>query len=147
MFREALDSSEEPEEFKTLGQGATFTWIRPRIGVQHDAEDHALHNAPLTHERSESVDWRHASTDHQRWARVPPVLAWKRPGLPTEWTRVLEAMPADMLYPLPPATCCSMPGRTVPCGRGPRTWSSEADRMSSGGYRAARLSTSSQQAA
>jgi hypothetical protein len=26
----------------------------------------------------------------QRWARVPPALAWKRPGLPTEWTRVLE---------------------------------------------------------
>jgi hypothetical protein len=26
----------------------------------------------------------------QRWARVPPRLAWKRPGLPTEWTRVLE---------------------------------------------------------
>jgi hypothetical protein len=26
----------------------------------------------------------------QRWARVPPALAWKRPGLRTEWTRVLE---------------------------------------------------------
>jgi hypothetical protein len=26
----------------------------------------------------------------QRWARVPPHLAWKRPGLPTEWTRVVE---------------------------------------------------------
>jgi hypothetical protein len=33
-----------------------------------------------------------------RWARVPPALAWKRPGLPTEWTRVLEAM---NLEPLP----------------------------------------------
>ena len=31
-----------------------------------------------------------ASTDRQRWARVPPALAWKRPGLPTEWTPVLE---------------------------------------------------------
>ena len=31
-----------------------------------------------------------ASTDRQRWARVPPHLAWKRPGLPREWTRVLE---------------------------------------------------------
>ena len=38
----------------------------------------------------------------QRWARVPPGLAWKRPGLPTGWTRVIEQMPADMLYPLPP---------------------------------------------
>jgi hypothetical protein len=26
----------------------------------------------------------------QLWARVPPALAWKRPGLFTEWTRVLE---------------------------------------------------------
>jgi hypothetical protein len=26
----------------------------------------------------------------QRWARVPPALAWKRPGLPIEWTPVLE---------------------------------------------------------
>jgi hypothetical protein len=30
------------------------------------------------------------STDRQHWARVPPHLAWKRPGLPTEWTPVLE---------------------------------------------------------
>jgi hypothetical protein len=30
------------------------------------------------------------STDRQRWARVPPELAWKRPGLPTDWVRVLE---------------------------------------------------------
>jgi hypothetical protein len=26
----------------------------------------------------------------QRWARVRPQLAWKRPGLPREWVRVLE---------------------------------------------------------
>jgi len=31
-----------------------------------------------------------ASTNHQRWARVVPGTAWKRPGLPTTWTRVLE---------------------------------------------------------
>ena len=37
----------------------------------------------------------------QRDARVPPHLAWKRPGLPTEWTRVLEELPADMFSPLP----------------------------------------------
>lgn len=30
---------------------------------------------------------------HQRWARVPPALAWKRPGVPTEWVRVLECHP------------------------------------------------------
>jgi hypothetical protein len=42
-----------------------------------------------------------AATDRQRWARVPPHLAWKHPGMPTEWTRVIEEMPADMLYPLP----------------------------------------------
>ena len=30
------------------------------------------------------------STERQRWARCPPLLAWKRPGIPTEWTPVLE---------------------------------------------------------
>jgi hypothetical protein len=30
------------------------------------------------------------SSDRQRWARVPPALAWKHPGLPTDWTPVLE---------------------------------------------------------
>jgi hypothetical protein len=44
------------------------------------------------------------STDPQRWARVPPVLAWKRPGLPTEWTRVLERNP-EAMNPEPLAGC------------------------------------------
>ena len=39
---------------------------------------------------------RMASTDRQRWARVPPALAWKHPGLPTTWTRVLERNPEAM---------------------------------------------------
>jgi hypothetical protein len=30
------------------------------------------------------------STEPQRWARVPPALAWKRPGLPTRWVRVVQ---------------------------------------------------------
>jgi hypothetical protein len=33
------------------------------------------------------------STEPQRWARVPPGLAWKRPGLPTDWVRVLDRHP------------------------------------------------------
>jgi hypothetical protein len=33
------------------------------------------------------------STEPRRWARVPPGLAWKRPGLPREWVRVLERHP------------------------------------------------------
>ena len=37
-----------------------------------------------------------ASTDRQRWARLPPSLAWKHRGLPTEWTRVLERNPEAM---------------------------------------------------
>ena len=37
-----------------------------------------------------------ASTDRERWARVLPALAWKRPGLPTQWTRVLERNPTAM---------------------------------------------------
>jgi hypothetical protein len=35
------------------------------------------------------------STNPQRWARVRPGLAWKRPWLPTEWVRVLELHPDD----------------------------------------------------
>jgi hypothetical protein len=37
-----------------------------------------------------------SSTDRQRWARVPPGLAWKRPGLPTEWAPVLQRNPEAM---------------------------------------------------
>jgi hypothetical protein len=33
------------------------------------------------------------STKPQRWARVPPGLAWKHPGLPRDWVRVLEHHP------------------------------------------------------
>lgn len=33
------------------------------------------------------------STDRQRWARVQPHLAWKHPGIPREWVRVLERHP------------------------------------------------------
>jgi hypothetical protein len=29
----------------------------------------------------------------QRWARVPPGLAWKHPGLRRDWVRVLERHP------------------------------------------------------
>ena len=41
-----------------------------------------------------------ASTDRQRWARVPPALAWRQPGLPTTWTRVLERNP-EAMNPVP----------------------------------------------
>jgi hypothetical protein len=44
-----------------------------------------------------------ALTNPQRWARVLPHLAWKHPGMPTEWTQVIEEMPADILSPLPPS--------------------------------------------
>jgi hypothetical protein len=37
------------------------------------------------------------STDPQRWARVPPALARKRPGLPTHWTKVLDSHPEGAL--------------------------------------------------
>jgi hypothetical protein len=33
------------------------------------------------------------STPHQRWARVRLGLAWKHPGLPRDWVRVLERHP------------------------------------------------------
>ena len=41
-----------------------------------------------------------ALTDRQRWARVRRELAWKRRGLPTQWTRVLEWNP-DAMEPEP----------------------------------------------
>jgi hypothetical protein len=34
-----------------------------------------------------------SSTERQHWARVPPGLAWKRPGLWREWVPVLERHP------------------------------------------------------
>jgi hypothetical protein len=45
-----------------------------------------------------------ASTDRQRWARVPPALAWRHLGLPTTWTRVLERNP-EAMSPEPQAGC------------------------------------------
>jgi hypothetical protein len=61
------------------------------------------------------------STNLQRWARVPPHLAWKRPGLPTEWARVLERHPepeglAGHGLPLPGYVWLDLPGmaRHVP---------------------------------
>jgi hypothetical protein len=38
----------------------------------------------------------HGSTIPQRWARCPPRFAWKRPGLPTDWVRVLDRHPEDV---------------------------------------------------
>jgi hypothetical protein len=49
------------------------------------------------------------STHRQRWARVPPHLAWKRPGLPTEWTRVLERN----LEGMTPSRCPAASGSTL----------------------------------
>jgi hypothetical protein len=58
---------------------------------------------------------------------VPPHLAWKHPGMPTEWTRVLDVMPADMINPLPAGYVLLDARKDPPCARGPRTRSSEAD--------------------
>jgi hypothetical protein len=44
------------------------------------------------------------------WARVLPRLAWKRPGLPTRWTRVLEQHP-DGFKGLPGYVWLDMPGK------------------------------------
>jgi hypothetical protein len=55
-----------------------------------------------------------ASTDRQRWARVLPALAWKHPGLPTTWTRVLERNPEAMnLEPLPGYVWLDGPGKVL----------------------------------
>jgi hypothetical protein len=55
-----------------------------------------------------------ASTDRQRWARVRPALAWKHPGLPTPWTRVLERNPEAMNpAPLPGYVWLATPGKVL----------------------------------
>lgn len=38
-----------------------------------------------------------------REARCPPAVAWKHPGIPAAWTRVIEPAdyPPEMLHPLP----------------------------------------------
>jgi hypothetical protein len=56
-----------------------------------------------------------ASTDRQRWARVPPHLAWKCPGLPTEWVRVLERHP-DGIANLQGYVWLDMPGKVRSIG-------------------------------
>ena len=62
-----------------------------------------------------SVSGRMESTDHQRWARVPPHLARKRPGMPTEWTRVLERNEEAMNpEPLEGYVWLQTPGKAAP---------------------------------
>jgi hypothetical protein len=41
---------------------------------------------------------------------VPPRLAWKRPGLPTDWVRVLERHPAGVVAQ-PGYVWLEMPGK------------------------------------
>ena len=50
------------------------------------------------------------STNPQRWARVLPGLAWKRPGLPAEWVPVLERHP-EGAPGLPGYVWLDMPGK------------------------------------
>jgi hypothetical protein len=38
----------------------------------------------------------HPTTPRQRWARVRPALAWRRPGLPKDWVRVIERHPEGL---------------------------------------------------
>jgi hypothetical protein len=55
-----------------------------------------------------------SSTGRQRWARVPPALAWKRLGLPTKWTRVLEQNEEAMKpEPLPGYVWLDTPGKVL----------------------------------
>jgi hypothetical protein len=55
-----------------------------------------------------------ASTDRQRWARVVPGIAWKRPGVPTQWTRVLNRNPEAMTpEPMPGHVWLETPGKVL----------------------------------
>jgi hypothetical protein len=56
-----------------------------------------------------------ASNKPQRWARVRPALAWKRPGLPKDWVRVLERHPEG--FPTEPGyVWLDMPGKVRSVG-------------------------------
>jgi hypothetical protein len=46
----------------------------------------------------------------ERWARVPPAFAWKRPGLPAQWVRVLDQHP-EGYQALPGYVWPDMPGK------------------------------------
>lgn len=37
-----------------------------------------------------------ASIEHQRWARCPPGIAWKHPGLPKDWVPVFARHPEGL---------------------------------------------------
>jgi len=55
------------------------------------------------------------SRSPQRWARVLPRLAWKRPDLPTEWVPVLERQPGGRGRP-PGYVWLDMPGKVRSVG-------------------------------
>jgi hypothetical protein len=55
-----------------------------------------------------------ASTVRQRWARVPPQLAWKHPGLPRGWVLVLDRNEDAMTpEPLPGYVWLDLPGKVL----------------------------------
>jgi hypothetical protein len=57
----------------------------------------------------------HPTTSPQRWARVRPELAWKRPGLPKDWVRVLERHPEGFAGE-PGYVWLDMPGKVKSVG-------------------------------
>jgi hypothetical protein len=55
------------------------------------------------------------STPPQRWARCPAHLAWKSPGLPRDWVRVLAEHPRGVKAE--PGYCwLDMPGKVLHVG-------------------------------
>ena len=75
------------------------------------------------------------ATHRQRCARVPPHLAWKRPGLPIQWTRVLERN-ADAMNPEPLPGHVGLdtpPGKVLSVSAGPADPSSAGCRDVEGG--------------
>ena len=58
-----------------------------------------------------------ASTHPPRWARVPPWIAWKRPGLPATWVRVLDRHP-DGVEALPGYVWVATEGKALHVAEG-----------------------------
>lgn len=61
----------------------------------------------------------------RRWARCPPGLAWKRPGLPRDWVPVLERHP-EGVHGLPGYVWLDMPGKVRSVGEHELEFTQEA---------------------
>lgn len=63
------------------------------------------------------------SPNRQKWTGVPPALASRRPGMPTDWVPVVDPETDDMINPLPDGYVLLDVGR----GRQLRAWAAHLE--------------------